>query len=85
MVPSGEYFDGEQGTGCRDGCMLVLCGAVLVILMATLTHKLKDSSKVIQNPKTEIKNDIDKYRIDTIKIDSINAQKYNYKGYNNGR
>lgn len=71
MVPSGEYFDGEQGCGGNTGCLLVISATALIVLGTMLVKKVKHASDNIhQKPKTEIMSNVNKYSvgIDTIKI-----------------
>lgn len=67
MVPSGEYFDDEQGCGSNTGCLLVISVAALICLGTMFFKKVNN---IHQKPKTEIMSNVNKYSvgIDTIKI-----------------
>lgn len=42
MVPSGEYFDGEGGTGNTPGCAAFVCLTALVIFTTMLFNKVNE-------------------------------------------
>ena len=70
MVPSGEYFDCEEGSGDNTGCLIVICATALIVLGTMLVQKVKQSPTPYQKPKIEIKDDGDRYPVDTFDIES---------------
>ena len=68
MVPSGDYFDGEEGTGFKPGCAIILCAAALLIFGKLLVAKLdkyKDT-KMVPRRELHIQRDTCSKIIDTM-------------------
>jgi len=60
MVPSGEYFDGESGTGNTPGCAAFVVAAALLVFVVMLADRVKEQKSQIQRmPRQEIRNDVD--------------------------
>jgi len=82
MVPSGEYFDGEGGTGNTPGCAAFVCAVALVVMVMMLINKVNEQKNQIRHiPRQEIRgsddtvpNAIDKvyYIEQKVKQDSVN-------------
>lgn len=48
MVPSGEYFDGEGGTGNTPGCAVFVCLCALVVFTTMLFNKVNERKNQIR-------------------------------------
>lgn len=70
MVPSSEYFDGEEGSGDNTGCLITICVMAFIVFGSMLVQKVKQSPNPYQKPKTEIKDDGNRYPVDTFDIES---------------
>jgi len=57
MVPSGEYFDGEGGTGTTPGCAAFVCLTALVIFTTMLFNKVNERKfQIRQMHRQEIRS-----------------------------
>lgn len=71
MVPSGEYFEGEEGRGCTpSGCALTLGVLALVAFGLFVAPNLANKQGMKQLPRKETRNYVDtNYRIaDTMRV-----------------
>ena len=64
MVPSGEYFDGEGGTGKTSGCAAFVITTALVVLTVLLSGRIKEQkSQTRQMYRQEMRDDVDTVKV----------------------
>jgi len=60
MVPSGEYFDSESGTGRTPGCTAFVVATALMVFVILLADRVKEQkSQIKRMPRQEMRDDVD--------------------------